>query len=412
MQLRILQVNKFHFRHAGAEAYYLGVSDLLRAHGHYVGHFAMEHPENLPCDQAEHFVRQIDYAAPGGPLARLRLAAHTIYSTEARRKIAALLDAEPYDLVHLHNFHHQLTPSILSEIKRRGIPMVWTLHDYKVICPNYKMLTHDGVCERCKGHRYYQAAVHRCNKGSFAASAVNVVEMHLHHMLGSHGLVDRFHAPSRFMRDKVVAFGVPAGRVVHIPYAFSFASHEPDVRPGSYFLYLGRLSSEKGVPELIEAVRRTPGARLRITGRGPYEDEIRRLADKDGDGRLELTGHLTGEALENAIRGALAVVVPSIWYENLPFAVIEAYAYGKPVIGSRIGGITEMIEPGETGWLFEPGDVEGLAACLAEALDDPARIERMGRRGRDVALQQYDPETHYERLMAVYESLAGNRQAR
>jgi len=182
---------------------------------------------------------------------------------------------------------------------------------------------------------------------------------------------------------------------------------EPDYRPGPYFLYLGRLSPEKGIPDLIEAVRRTPGARLKITGRGAQEDEIRRLADRDGDGRIELTGHMSGDSLADATRGALAVVVPSIWYENLPFAVSEAFAYGKPVIGSRIGGIPEMIRHGETGWLFEPGDVDGLAACLAEALEDPARVERMGRRGRELAVREYDPETHYARLMAVYERLLG-----
>jgi len=385
----------------------LGVSDLLRAYGHYVGHFSMQHPENLPCEQADYFVRQIDYTAPQGVLAQVRLGAHTIYSIEASRKIGALLDAEAYDLVHLHNHYHQISSSVIPAIKRREIPIVWTLHDYKIACPSLLMLTHDGVCERCKGHRYYQAVLHRCTKGLVSASAVTAVEAYLHYILRTYDLVDCLIAPSRFMCEKVIEFGISPERIVHIPNHLDFSVCDPDYRPGSYFLYLGRLSPEKGIPDLIEAIRRTPGARLKITGRGRYEDDIRRLVDADGGGRVDMVGHLTGEALADAIRGALAVVVPSIWYENLPFAVIEAFAYGKPAIGSRIGGIPEMIQHGETGWLFEPGDVDGLAACLAEALDDPARIERMVRRGRELAVQEYDPETHYTRLMAVYERLLG-----
>ena len=146
-----------------------------------------------------------------------------------------------------------------------------------------------------------------------------------------------------------------------------------------------------------------------MTGRGIYETEIRRIA-QEGGGRVELTGHLSGDALAEAVRGASAVVVPSIWYENLPFAVIEAFAYGKPVIGARIGGITEMILPGETGWLFNPGDVAGLSACLAEALADPARVERMGRRGHELARRTYDPGTHYTSLMALYDRLTAGRR--
>ncbi len=367
----------------------------------------MQHPDNLPSDQADYFVRRIDYVEPGGPLAQARLAAHTVYSLEARRKIAALLDAEPYDLVHLHSYHQVLTPSVLPVIKRRGIPMVWTLHGYRIVCPRFVMLTHDGVCERCKGHRYYEAVLHRCTKGLVSASAVTAVEAYLHYILRTYDLVDCLIAPSRFMRDKVIEFGTSPERIVHIPNHLDFSACDPDYRPGSYFLYLGRLSPEKGVPDLIEAIRRTPGARLKITGRGAQEEEIRQLVEKDGDGRIELTGHLSGDALAEVTRGALAVVLPSICYDNLPFAVIEAFAYGKPVIGARIGGIPEMIQPGETGWLFEPVDVDGLAACLAEALEDPARIERMGRRGRELAVREYDPETHYTRLMAVYERLLG-----
>ncbi|MCC6155763.1 MAG: glycosyltransferase family 4 protein [Candidatus Hydrogenedentes bacterium] len=406
--LRVLQVNKFHFLNGGAELYYLGLSDLLRAHGHTVGHFSMTHPENLPSAQAGYFIDQINYDNPGGIGGKLKIAAHTVYSREARKKIARLLDAEQYDIVHLHNFHHQITPSILPEIKKRGIPVVFMVQDFKIVCPNYKMLTHDGVCERCKGGRFYNCTVHRCNKGSLMGSAVNTVEMYFHRMMGYDALYDVFCAPSRFTAEKIIEFGIPRAKVRHIPNFIDLTQYEPSFTPGNYLLYLGRLSQEKGVHTLIEAMKRLPDVPMTLTGRGPYEDEIKKQVSESGLTNLTLTGHLSGDALREAIRGCMAVVIPSEWYENCPLALIEAYAYGKPVIGAKIGGLGDMVIEGETGCQFEAGNVDALADTLKRTVGDTARLEAMGRKAREVAEAQYGAESQYRMIMEIYRGLVRN----
>ncbi len=406
--MRVLQVNKFHFLNGGAELAYFGLSELLRKHGHYVGHFSMMHPSNFASEQSAYFIDQVNYDDPGSLGAKLKIAAHTVYSGEARRKIAQLLDTEQYDIVHLHNFHHQITPSILPEIKRRGLPVVYTAHDYKVICPNYKMLTHDGVCERCKGHRYYHCALHRCNKNSLLGSVVNTVEMYFHHAMGYDGLYDAITTPSRFLGEKLVEFGIPREKVMFVPNFVDIARYEPNFGAGDYVLYLGRLSQEKGVHTLIEAMKRLPDVPLTLTGRGPYEDEIKSQAVQSGLKNLTLTGHLSGDTLRDAIRGCMAVVIPSEWYENCPLSLIEAYAYGKPVIGAKIGGLGDMVIDGETGYQFEAGNVDALADTLTKAVGDPARLESMGRKAREVAEAQYGEDSHYRRIMEIYCGLVRN----
>ncbi len=403
--MKILMVNKFHFLNGGAELYYFGLSDLLRARGHAIHYFSMQHPENVPCDDARYFIDNINYENPAGLPAKLRIAAHTVYSAEARRKIASLLDAVPVDLVHLHNFHHQITPSILPEIKRRGIPIVFTVHDYKVICPNYKLLTHDGVCERCRGHRYYQCTLHRCTKGALLSSVVNTVEMYAHRWLGYNDLYDVFSAPSQFMADKLVEFGIPRERVRYIPNFVDIDRYQPQFTPGPYLLYLGRLSQEKGVQTLIEATKRLPHIPFKVTGRGPFEEPIRRMVHESSSNNIELTGHLAGDALRETIQNAMAIIIPSEWYENCPLSLIEAYAYGKPVIAARIGGLRDMVLDGQTGFHFESGNVDALATIIEKAASNPAQLQKMGRFARNYAETEYGKDKQYERITTIYSAL-------
>jgi glycosyltransferase involved in cell wall biosynthesis len=402
---RILQINKFHFLNGGAELYYFGLSKLLRDRGHTVGHFSMKHPENVPCAEERFFVDNVDYDKPGGFYRKLLLAGHTVYSIEARKKLGLLLDCNSYDIAHLHNFHHQLTPSILVELKRRGLKIVHTVHDFKLVCPNYRMLTHDGVCERCKGHRYYQCVLHRCNRNSLSASAVCALEMYVQRLMGCLDFIDIFLAPANFTAAKIIEFGIPRSKVRVVPNMIDVKTYEPQYEPGKYLLYLGRLSPEKGVATLIRAMKRLPETPLVITGRGSYADEMQKMVRDASLRNIEFAGHLGGSTLTNMIRNCMAVVIPSEWYENCPFSVIEAFAYGKPVIGARIGGVGEMVADGETGYQFDAGDADGLADVLAKAVADPANLRAMGCRAREVAETVYDAEPHYDLIMRSYNEL-------
>jgi glycosyltransferase involved in cell wall biosynthesis len=405
--VKILQCNKYHYVKGGAERYYLDASRRLAARGHEVIPFAMQDPRNELTEYARHFVHAVDYRTRLGALRKVREGLHAIYSFETRRKVRALVKQTRPDVAHLHNIYHQLSPTVILELDRCGVPMVQSLHDYKMICPDYLLMTHGEICERCKGARFRNAFVHRCLLDSYAASAVAWIEAALHHRLRTYERVARFLCPSRFLLEKFAEFGVARERLVHFPYFLPVEEYTPAYGRSDYFIYLGRLSREKGIVTLLEALRERHGTRLtcRILGEGPLEADLKQRVAKWGLARVEFAGYQHGEALHRTIREAAFTVVPSEWYENLPFAVLESFALGTPVVGSRIGGIPEMVEHGDTGLTFTAGDPSELARAIdwMEARAEEAMA--MGRRARQVAEERYAPGPHLERLERLYRSV-------
>lgn len=402
--MRVLQVNKFFYPRGGTERYFFDVSCALADAGHDVVHFAMAHPENGESAYADGFVSHVDFHASGSPLDLLRRAARFVYSGEARDRLAELIKRTRPDVAHLHNVAHQLTPSILDALQSANVPVVQTLHDYKLICSSYLLFADGKVCERCRGGRHYQAALRRCHHGSISKSALGVVEMTVHALRGSYRSVRRFLCPSRFLRDKHREFGVAGDRLAHVPYFIRGDRYTPAFEPGEYALYLGRLSREKGVATLLDAAERVR-LPLVVLGGGPLRVELERRAAEAGV-PVEFLGHLEGESLHDAIRAAAFVVVPSEWYENLPYAVLESFALGKPVLGARMGGIPELVREGETGALFTAGHAGELAEAWRRLCAEPERLESMGRRARGVIDRDHSPGAHIEQLTEVYRSVA------
>jgi glycosyltransferase involved in cell wall biosynthesis len=408
--VQVLLANKFLFEKGGAEKSLFETARLLQAHGHGTRFFAMQHARNLPCADARHFVSEVDYE-DGSLRMRLKAGARMLYSLEAARKLAGLLDDARIDIAHLNNIYHQLSPSILRTLHRRGVPMVMSLRDYKVVCGSYQMLADDRPCEACRAGRHLQATLKRCVKESLAASVLTTVEMTLHHrILDLYGLVDLFISPSAFLKDKVREMGFP-GEVVHLPnFVGGLAQVAPQygsTRPR--LVYSGRLGREKGLATLLRAVKGL-ALRLEIIGEGPMRGPLEVLVRQESIDNVTFAGYLSGDALQDQVRAATAVVVPSQWYENNPRSVIEAFALGKPVIGARIGGIPELVRDGDTGLTFPPGDVQALRGCIDELLAQPARAVEMGRRGRHLVETELSPERHYAGLMQVYErAIAGHR---
>lgn len=408
--MQVLLANKFFFEKGGAEKSLFETARLLQGHGHGTRFFAMRHARNLPCADARHFVSEVDYEDRSLRM-RLKSGARMLYSLEAARKLSGLLDDARIDIAHLNNIYHQLSPSILRTLSRRGVPMVMSLRDYKVVCGSYQMLAHDRPCEACRGGRHMQATLKRCVKDSLAASVLTTVEMTLHHrVLGLYGLVDVFISPSAFLKDKVREMGFP-GEVVHLP---NFVGGLEQVLPqyGSAaprLVYSGRLGREKGLATLVRAVKGLP-LRLEIIGEGPERGPLEALVRQQGLDNVAFAGYLSGDALQERVRAAAAVVVPSQWYENNPRSVIEAFALGKPVIGARIGGIPELVRHGDTGLTFTPGDVQALRGCIDELLAHPARAADMGRRGRELVETELSPARHYAGLMQVYARAIGRHR--
>ena len=403
--MKTLLINKFLYPKGGDAVCTLDTGALLKTHGHEVAFWGMSHPENADFPYAEYFVDNVDYGVSGGIKGRLRMAANLLYSLEAKRKVAKVIDQMRPDIVHLHNFAHQISPSILHVFKKQKVPVVMTMHDYKLVCPAYTMLVQDNVCERCKGGRYYQCFNNRCTKNSRFKSLLNTVEMYLHHrFLHIYDLIDVFISPSRFLKEKVEEMGF-RGQVVHLPNFVKIEEFEPSYEPQEKsIVYVGRLSREKGIPALIEAVKGLD-ATLKIIGDGPLKESLEEDVQRQKIKNIEFLGYKSSKELKSEIKKSMFFVLPSECYENNPRSVIEAFALGKPVIGARIGGIPELVKDKETGLTFESGNIGDLRDKINHMLNNPEKVSEMGRNGREFVEKEFNAEKHYERLMPIYESV-------
>ena len=406
--MKVLAVNKFYYLYGGADRYFLERNELLRQRGHEVIPFAMSHERNLSTPYAEYFVSPIYFFDTKRQSRPWKIVERVLYSLETKQKISRLVKETRPDIAHLHNIAHQLSPSVLQPLKDFGLPVVQTLHDYKLICPSYRLFSHGELCERCKGGRFYHAALQRCNRGSLAASALNSVEMYLHHtVLRLYDQVDRFIAPSRFVQNKVVEFGVAPERVSYLPHFVDLNTWSPNKERGEYIVYFGRLVEGKGVATLIRALKHVRKVDLYIIGEGELEGHLKSLAAAEGLSHIHFLGYRSGEDLTSLVARGLFTVVPSEWYDPSPQTVKQSLAVGRPVIGARIGGIPELIDNGVDGMLFAPRSAEDLAAKIESLLDDRSRVEAMGAAARKKVEEQFSPDQHYEGLMDLYASLRG-----
>ena len=411
--MRLLGVHRLHHRKGGAEGVHLDHLALFRERGWTCGEFAMDHPDNEPSQWRDYFPRQFE---PGGGLSSLASLPRFFHSGEAREKFARLLDDLRPDVIHAHGVYHHLTNAILEPARRRGVPIVYTLHDYKLICPAYHFYTEKlGVCERCKGGKQWNCLVHRCTHGSLAMDALYAVDG----LVQWHGgalreAVSRFVGPCRFIVDKFREHGFPQDKLRFVPNFFESADDAPadpaEIAAlkrafGRYVVFFGRLSAEKGVDLLIEAAAET-GLPLVIVGDGPKRAELEAQA-RASKARTHFTGHLKGARLWAHVEAAIAMALPSVWYEIAPKSILEAQARGKPVIATAIGGLPEMVEDGVTGFLAAPSDRATLADCLRRlaAMDEDA-LARMGEAARAQALSTFTRERYYREMTAIYAEIS------
>jgi glycosyltransferase involved in cell wall biosynthesis len=407
--MTVLQVNKFHYLKGGAERYYLDVGRLLESGGERVAHLAMQHPENLAAGPDDVFVSEVDYRSVMSLPSKVRQGLRSIYNVEASRAAHGIARRLRPAIAHLHNIYHQLTPSVVRALDAEGVPIVQTLHDYKLVCPAYLLITNGEICERCRGGRYYQTVIHRCLLDSRAASAAGMFEAYLHRWIRSYEKVRLFICPSRFLLEKLASFGVDRGRLVDLPYFLPIDRYVPAAETDGYYVYAGRLSREKGVATLLEAHAHLPqGARpaLRILGDGPIRPALEARSLALGLTDVTFEGYQPPARLHEIVARARFVVVPSEWYENYPYAILEAFALARPVVGTRIGGIPELVRDGETGVTAPAFDPVGLAAGIGILISDPPKADEMGKAARSWVGANLAPAKHLERLVALYERAA------
>jgi glycosyltransferase involved in cell wall biosynthesis len=403
--LRVLQVDKFLRRYGGAAAYMLDLGELLTQRGHRVEYFSVHHAENLSATYQDLFPEVPSYEPPPRELrARLQAGANMFWSREAGRAMEAVLEDFQPDIVHLHNIYHQLSPSVLRPIGSRGIPMVMTLHDFKLICPTYRL--HDGrsSCEACLGGGFHHAVLRRCKSGSIVNSALLAAETAVHRHLGAYDSVDRLVCPSRFLLEKLLEAGFDPDRLEHLP---NFTSLEPVTelhQPGEAVVSIGRLSQEKGIDTLIEACAIPPALPLRIAGTGPLEDRLRSSAAGLAPDTTAFLGQLDRPGVIGEIDHARVVVFPARGYENMPLAILEAMSRGKPVIVTDIGGSPELIENDVGGITVPPDDPVALRAAI-DRFTDPDFARLVGDAGVQRVRDHYLPSGHVERIESLYRRL-------
>jgi glycosyltransferase involved in cell wall biosynthesis len=404
--MNVLMAHKFWWPKAGAEAYVLRLTRLLEAAGHTVVPFAMANPNNLPTPYARYFVSEVEFRGRRNPFTDLGRAARVLWSREAERKLARLLRETPIDVAHLHNIAHQLSPSILAPLARRGVPIVHTAHDYKLLCPVYTFRSQGEVCERCKGGRYWNAGLRRCNAGSVPLSWTSAAEAALHRALGSYNRVHVFHAPSLFLQAKLIEHGVARERIAFVPHFVDAAAYTAAPPAGRRALFAGRLSEEKGLFTLLEAHRRATCVELTIAGDGPLRAALEARVAPEQRARLTFAGHLSGDAYEAAWRDAACLVLPSEWYEVRPMVIHEAMARARAVVSTRLGTIPEIVEHERTGLLVPPADPDALAAALVALTGEPARATALGAAGRETVERLYGPAEHLAAMLDVYAQAA------
>jgi glycosyltransferase involved in cell wall biosynthesis len=404
--MRVLMVNKYYHMVGGVERYVQELTQVLQQRGHDVVPFAMADPRNDPSPYAEHFVTPIDFFDSARRPAPWQVAERVIYSREAYHKMTQLIEATQPDIAHIHNISHYISPSILDALHEQGIPVAMTLHEYKLVCPVCTFWVNNAICERCRGGRYYHCAVQRCNHGSLGGSLLNAVEAYVHRLIRIYGKVGQFISPSRFLRQKHIEYGLSPERIQFIPNFLLLEDYQPRFRNDGYFAYAGRLTPFKGVGTLLEAIARLqPAQPLLIVGDGPSRDDLGVSAARLGLTNVRFLGHRSGDDLRALIAGAMFVVVPSEWYENCPYAVLEAFALGKPVVATAIGGIPELIEDGVTGVLVPPSDPDALAAALQQMCSIGAPLPDMGRAARQHVERSHGAEQHIAAISGVYDHL-------
>jgi len=399
--MKIALVNKFLHPKGGADVVALQMARLLREQGHQVVLMGMTPPGGAVPDVPAYTVSAVDYDVPLTPGRRLKAAARLLYSLEAKRKMTELIRKERPDIVHFHNIYHQLSPSVIDAAAAFGIPTVMTLHDFKLTCAIYSHYRDGAICEECRGGRYCNNFRFRCTSGSAALSLLNTAEMYLHRkILNTYGKIHLFICPSRFMVRKLKELGF-RGRTAHLPNFVRVQEFQPHYEwAGRDIAYVGRLSYEKGLTTLLDAVRGLD-VRLHLIGTGPMEAALKEKAHRGPMSNVQFAGYQSGEALRRLVARCMFTVLPSTCYENNPLAVMESFAMGKPVIGSDIGGIPELIGK-ERGLCFKPGDATDLRQKIQTLANDHYAIRTMGRSGRHYATAHLHPHTFYERLMAIY----------
>jgi|WetSurMetagenome_2_1015567.scaffolds.fasta_scaffold03437_7 glycosyltransferase involved in cell wall biosynthesis len=406
--MKILLINNYHYSRDGVTRAYFDQAKILAEHGHEVAFFSAHSENESPTEWSKYFVSATDFENDKiNIFTKIKLIAKGFYNFEAKNKLAKLIQEFKPDVAHLHNIYHHLSPSIVGVLKKNKIPTVMTLHDYELVSPNYNLFANGKIWEGAKGGKYWRCFTDRCIKNSYWRSFLATIEAYFYQWSGSYRQIDVFISPSKFLISKFKEFGFKK-EIIYLPNPFLLPEKivSNNKATGKYFLYYGRLSAEKGIADLLRAYAKLKTeVKLKIAGAGPQEMELKKIIAEERINGVEFSGYKTGDELWQLIGNAQAVVVPSRWYENAPYSVIEPMGLGKIVLAYRLGGLTELIEDGVNGFLFEPGNINNLAAKLEDVLSHPELVKSIGDKAIEAIKDKNDPEKYYQVLWEIYQKV-------
>ena len=406
--MRVLLINNYHYLRGGAERAYFDLGELLESRGHEVAYFSTQNPRNRETKYSSYFVRDYDLRGDYNIIQKLKIALRMIYNREAKVKLEKLIKDFRPDVVHLHNIYHHLSPSVIKVARKRNLPVVMSLHDYKLICPNYKMFRQGKICRKCLGGKYYNCLRYKCAQDSRLKSLISTLEAYWQErVLKIYEKVDLFISPSQHLKKRFTQAGYREEKIRVLPHFLESGEIFSQSESGgeNYFLYLGRLSPEKGVEKLLLALSETEDLYLKIAGEGSEEEKLRKIAqEKNLSSRVEFLGYKDKKDLNDLIKRAGAVVFPSVWEEVFGYAILESLALGKPVIASRVGAIPEIIKNGYNGYLFESGDILDLREKLIEtSLKDTEKLEKNALE----SIQKYNSKDYATEIESLYREVMG-----
>ena len=386
--MNILLANKFYYRRGGDCIYMLNLEQLLKEHGHKVAVFAMDYPENIETPWKQYFPQN---------MSKLMAFTRPFGSAEVKAKFNKLLDDFKPEIVHLNNIHTHLSPIIAELAHNRGIKVVWTLHDYKLLCPRYDCLRNgDDICELCFNEDKSSCKTYKCMNGSTLASLIGYKEATTWNRRRLEKCTDVFICPSKFMAQKMAQGGFNSKKLVSLCNFIDIDKCKKDTyEKENYYCYVGRLSHEKGVKTLIKAAQKLP-YKLVIIGGGPLSDELK---NETTNTNIEFVGYKQWDEIKEIVSKARFSVIPSEWYENNPLSVIEAQCLGTPVLGARIGGIPELIENNVTGMTFESRNVNDLTSKLEAMWQHTFDYKEIALTSQ----KRYNSESYYQNILKIYQ---------
>lgn len=411
--MKVLIANWSWYATGGDWTYIENIQKLYEANGHEVIPFSTHNRKNEYTKHSINFVNAYDFKElnKNKTIANgIRALRTSVVSQDALHKLDRILEEHDIKLAHLHNIHHYLTPAIVEKLHKKGVKIIWSLHDYKIICPENSFVSNGKVCEKCITGSFYHCALNKCKKNSILASALASFEAYYYHKRKVYDLVDYYLCPSEFLHQKFLQFGFPADKVVtsnlcyDIDLIDKYIDNHAPLNNEKYILYVGRLEEIKGIKTLIKAVQGTD-IQLKIVGGGTATEEMKEFANGFNNPNVQFLGFKNKSEVFELTQNALFGVCPSEWYENFPFSVSETFLFSRAVVGAKIGGIPELVLDGKTGLLFEPGNVEALKEKLLQLWNNEALAFEMGKNAREHAYQLYNFDSHWKKLELTIQKL-------